>query len=50
MDNHVHLLATPSTQRGLADAMRMQGNNYVQAFNQRHGAADRCGRAASIPR
>lgn len=37
MDNHIHLLATPSTQRGLADAMRMQGNNYVQAFNQRHG-------------
>lgn len=37
MDNHIHLLATPSTQQGLADAMRMHGNNYVQAFNQRHG-------------
>ncbi|MBY6282401.1 transposase [Stenotrophomonas maltophilia] len=37
MGNHVHLLATPSTQQGLAGAMRMQGNNYVQAFNQRHG-------------
>lgn len=36
MGNHVHLLATPSTQVGLANAMRMQGNNYVQAFNQRH--------------
>ncbi|MBA0281125.1 transposase [Stenotrophomonas maltophilia] len=36
MDNHIHLLATPSTHQGLADAMRMQGNNYVQAFNQRH--------------
>ncbi|EKT4442795.1 TPA: transposase [Stenotrophomonas maltophilia] len=37
MGNHVHLLATPSTGVGLANAMRMQGNNYVQAFNQRHG-------------
>lgn len=37
MGNHVHLLAKPSTGVGLANAMRMQGNNYVQAFNQRHG-------------
>ncbi|MFH7467939.1 transposase, partial [Pseudomonas syringae group genomosp. 7] len=37
MSNHVHLLATPSMGVGLANAMRMQGNNYVQAFNQRHG-------------
>ncbi|WP_294992598.1 transposase [uncultured Stenotrophomonas sp.] len=37
MDNHIHLLATPSTHPGLAQAMRMQGNSYVQAFNQRHG-------------
>ncbi|HDS1676177.1 TPA: transposase [Stenotrophomonas maltophilia] len=36
MGNHVHLLATPSTHLGLANAMRMQGNSYVQAFNQRH--------------
>ena len=37
MGNHIHLLATPTTPLGLANAMRVQGNNYVQAFNQRHG-------------
>lgn len=36
MGNHIHLLATPSTHHGLANAMRAQGNCYVQAFNQRH--------------
>ncbi|MGE6333400.1 transposase [Stenotrophomonas sp. NPDC077659] len=40
MSNHVHLLVTPATGKGLADAMRSQGNSYVQAFNRRHG---RCG-------
>lgn len=36
MGNHIHLLATPSTNNSLANAMRAQGNCYVQAFNQRH--------------
>lgn len=40
MGNHVHLLVTPATATGLADAMRSHGNSYVQAFNRRHG---RCG-------
>lgn len=40
MDNHVHLLLTPSRPGCLALAMRSVGQNHVQAFNARHG---RCG-------
>ena len=40
MDNHVHLLLTPSKPESLAPAMRVLGQSYVQAFNARHG---RCG-------
>ena len=37
MDNHVHLLLTPTTAGSLALAMRISGQCYVQAFNARHG-------------
>lgn len=37
MDNHVHLLATPSTAEGLGKAMQRLGRRYVHAFNARHG-------------
>lgn len=37
MDNHVHLLLTSSQAGGLSRAMREVGQNYVQAFNARHG-------------
>lgn len=37
MDNHVHLLLTPSRPESLAPAMRVLGQTYVQAFNARHG-------------
>jgi putative transposase len=37
MDNHVHLLLTPAQMGSLAQAMRALGQNYVQAFNARHG-------------
>lgn len=40
MDNHVHLLLTASQPESLSRAMRAVGQNYVQAFNYRHG---RCG-------
>jgi len=40
MDNHVHLLLTPTRAGGLSRAMREAGQSYVQAFNARHG---RCG-------
>lgn len=40
MDNHVHLLLTARTTRGLSCAMRRLGQCYVQAFNLRHR---RCG-------
>lgn len=36
MDNHVHLLLTPTTATSLALAMRISGQRYVQAFNARH--------------
>ena len=37
MDNHVHLLATPATERGLPDFMQAVGRRYVRYFNDRHG-------------
>lgn len=37
MDNHVHLLLTPSRPQALAVAMRAVGQSYVQFFNCRHG-------------
>jgi len=36
MDNHFHLLLTPSQPGALSRAMRVVGQNYVQAFNHRH--------------
>ncbi|MFM6991591.1 MAG: REP-associated tyrosine transposase [Rhodoferax sp.] len=35
MDNHVHLLATPSTDQGLAKMMQAVGRRYVRYFNDR---------------
>jgi putative transposase len=40
MDNHFHLLLTPSQTGVLPQAMRSVGQNYVQAFNDPHV---RCG-------
>ncbi len=37
MDNHVHLLATPTTDNGLPLMMQAVGRRYVQLFNRRHG-------------
>ncbi|RZL56975.1 MAG: transposase [Variovorax sp.] len=37
MDNHFHLLATPSTDDGLPKLMQAVGRGYVRAFNDRHG-------------
>ena len=36
MDNHVHLLLHAEQAGGVSRAMRMVGQAYVQAFNQRH--------------
>lgn len=36
MDNHVHLLITPSTARGDAGLIQRLGRNYVALFNGRH--------------
>ena len=36
MDNHFHLLATPSTAEGLPLMMQAVGRSYVRYFNQRH--------------
>jgi len=36
MDNHFHLLATPTTDRGLPQMMQAVGRRYVQLFNRRH--------------
>ncbi len=35
MDNHFHLLATPSTSQGLAQLMQAVGRRYVRYFNDR---------------
>jgi putative transposase len=37
MDNHFHLLATPSTPDGLPQWMQAVGRRYVRYFNDRHG-------------
>jgi putative transposase len=37
MDNHFHLLATPSTSDGLPQWMQAVGRRYVRYFNDRHG-------------
>ena len=37
MDNHFHLLATPSTPTGLPQLMQSVGRQYVRYFNDRHG-------------
>jgi putative transposase len=36
MHNHLHLLATPATQKGLSVMMQAVGRRYVQYFNKRH--------------
>jgi len=36
MDNHFHLLATPSTADGLPSLMQAIGRGYVRWFNDRH--------------
>lgn len=37
MDNHFHLLVTPSTASGLPHLMQAVGRGYVRWFNDRHG-------------
>ncbi len=37
MDNHFHLLATPTTDEALPLMMQAVGRSYVRYFNQRHG-------------
>lgn len=37
MDNHFHLLATPSTTEGLPKMMQAVGRRYVRHFNDRQG-------------
>ena len=37
MDNHFHLLLTPSTASGLPQFMQAVGRGYVRSFNDRHG-------------
>jgi putative transposase len=37
MENHVHLLATPSTTEALSRMMQALGRRYVSTFNRRHG-------------
>lgn len=36
MDNHLHVLATPTDAEGLPRLMQAVGRRYVQAFNARH--------------
>lgn len=36
MDNHFHLLVTPSASEGLPQMMQAVGRRYVQFFNRRH--------------
>lgn len=36
MDNHFHLLCTPTTADGLPQMMQAVGRRYVQYFNRRH--------------
>src|SRR3954471_19454375 len=37
MDNHFHLLATPSTATGVPKLVQGAGRRYVRYFNDRHG-------------
>lgn len=37
MDNHLHLLVTPSTDEGVGRLMQSLGRRYVAGFNRRHG-------------
>lgn len=37
MENHFHLLATPSSESGVPQMMQAVGRRYVQYFNRRHG-------------
>src|SRR5215468_9205480 len=37
MENHLHLLATPSTADGLPQWIQAVGRRYVRYFNDRHG-------------
>lgn len=37
MDNHFHLLATPTTETGVPQMMQSVGRRYVRYYNQRHG-------------
>ena len=37
MDNHFHLLVTPSTETGLPQMMQAVGRRYVRHFNDAHG-------------
>ena len=37
MDNHFHLLATPTTETGMPQWMQAVGRRYVRYFNDRHG-------------
>ncbi|HSV58750.1 MAG TPA: transposase [Variovorax sp.] len=37
MDNHFHLLATPTSSEGLPQWMQAVGRRYVRYFNDRHG-------------
>lgn len=37
MDNHFHLLATPTTTEALPLMMQAVGRSYVRSFNRRHG-------------
>jgi putative transposase len=37
MDNHIHLLASPSDEIGLARMMQWIGRHYVLYFNRKHG-------------
>jgi putative transposase len=37
MDNHLHLLCTPSQDDALSQAMQAVGRRYVRWFNRRHG-------------
>jgi putative transposase len=36
MDNHVHLLITPSSAEGMSAMMQQVGRTYVRRFNDRH--------------
>jgi putative transposase len=37
MSNHLHLVATPSSEEGVPQLMQALGRSYVRYFNNRHG-------------